>query len=154
MTSSYDNIYSKFLGLIKSYELPSLSTADAYYLMNEWFTKVYGQPKVRKLFSSVALDNNIQEVSYELVNSIDENYDKEFVENMFANGMVVQWLEPKVNSDDEVLQFFGGKEQKWFAQSNHLNSTKELLKKAYSTLDKCFIRDHGYSAFVINGGLK
>ncbi len=153
MVSSYDDIYSKFLGLVESYELLSLDKSDAYAQMGEWIEKVVYMPKVRKLFSSISLDGEVMEVTYELRNSIDEDYDKGFVENLLANGMVIGWLEPRMMSEKLVRQFFGGREQKYFAQSNHASAVMELYEKARKVLDKDYSRDHGYAAFLIKGGV-
>lgn len=153
MVSSYDDIYNKFLGLIEGFELLSLEKSDAYTQMGEWMQKVIHLPKIRKLFSSISLDEEIMEVTYTLRNSIDETYDKGFVENLLANGMVVGWLEPRMQSETLIRQFFGGKEQKFYAQSAHINSIISLYKEARKVVDKDYVRDHGYGAFLINGGV-
>lgn len=152
MVSSYDEIYSKFLGLIESYEILSLDRSDAYAQMGEWMQKVVNMPKVRKLFTSISLDGDVMEVTYELRNSIDEAYDRGFVENLLANGMVIGWLEPRMESERLIRQFFSGKEVKNFAQSQQITSVIELYKEARKVVDKDYIRDHGYSALLINGG--
>ena len=112
MTLSCDEIYSAFLGLIDDYQLPHMSKDDAYEYMKECFEKVFSKPKIRRLFSSISFDSNILQLSCELRNSVDEEYDKEFVIGLFSNGMVVAWLEPRYKSETLTAQFFGGKEQK------------------------------------------
>lgn len=154
MTSSYQDIYSKFLGLIKDYDIPQLTEDEAYEFMNEWLEGVLSRPKVRKLYSSISWDNDLQQIDYELKNSVDDQYDKSFTEFLCANGMILGWLEPRVNNNQLIIdQFFGTKESNYFSQANHITAMKSLYKKTYQILDKDIIRDHGYGYFVMNGSL-
>lgn len=151
MTSEFDEIYSNFLGLIAGYEIAELSKKDAYALMEEWLMKTISRPKVRKLFSSISVDSDTEEVSYELRQPLDEDTDKLFVETLFANGMVIGWLSPRMKTELLVDQIYGTKEEKWFAQANHMSEVRQLYKKAETELDKDYTRDRGYSVFILNG---
>ena len=153
MTLSSDEIYSAFLGLIDDYEIPKMSEEDAYDYMKDCFINVFSKPKIRRLFSSISFDSNILQLDFSLRNSIDEQYDKEFVKNLFANGMVIAWIEPRYQSETLTAEFFGGKEQSWFSQANHMTQMNEMLTKARMIVDKDYARDHGYSALLLNGGL-
>ena len=152
MTSTYKDIYSKFLGLIKNYDFLSLSEEEAYEFMNEWLSGTISRPKVRRLFSSISWDDDFQEVDYKLRNSIDEQYDKAFTEFLLANGMVVGWLTPRVRNNDLLInQLFATKEQNFFSQANHVTAIQQLYDEACNILDKDYGRDHGYSYFSMYG---
>lgn len=151
MTLSCDDIYSAFLGLIDDYQIPNMDLEDAYEYMKECFNNVFSKPKIRKMFSSISFDSNILQLDFTLRNSIDEEYDKEFVKGLFANGMVVAWLEPRYQSETLTAEFFGGKEQSWFSQANHMTQMNEMLTKARMIVDKDYARDHGYGALLLNG---
>ena len=153
MTLSCEDIYSAFLGLIDDYEIPHMSKDDAYEYMTECFKTVFSKPKIRKLFSSISFDSNILQLNYILRNSIDEEYDKEFVKGLFANGMVVAWLEPRYQSETLTAQFFAGKEQKFYSQSAHIDSLEKMYRNARMIVDKDYSRDHGYAAILLKGGL-
>lgn len=153
MTSNYESIYSKFLGLIKDYEFLQLSEQEAYDSMKEWLEDVYSRPKVRKLFSSIVLDEEVYELRYELKNTIDDAYDKHFVEGLMAHGMVIGWLSPRVNKSSLLDQYFGNSDKKYYSQSSHLEQVQELYEKSKTILDKDYTRDHGYASIVINGEL-
>ena len=112
MTLSCEEIYSAFLGLIDDYQLPQMDIEDAYEYMKDCFKNVFSKPKIRRLFSSLSFDSNILQLDYQLRNSIDIEYDEEFVKGLFANGMVVAWLEPRYQSETLTAQLFAGKEQK------------------------------------------
>ena len=150
MTSSYENIYSKFLGLITDHKLLALPEYKAIELMDEILNLVKGKPKINRLFKTLEYDNETMAVTYELRDSLGDEYDKNFVEDVFANGMVVVWYEKLVNSDTNVKQYFGDKETKFYSQSNHMISVKELLTQARKFLDRDYIRDHGWNAWAIN----
>lgn len=150
MTSSYENIYSKFLGLITDHKLLALPEYKAIELMDEILNLVKGKPKINRLFKTLEYDNEMMAVTYELRDSLGDEYDKNFVEDVFANGMVVVWYEKLVNSDTNVKQYFGDKETKFYSQSNHMISVKELLTQARKFLDRDYIRDHGWNAWAIN----
>lgn len=151
MTLSCDEIYSAFLGLIDDYQIPHMSKDDAYEYMRDCFKLVFSKPKIRKLFSSISFDSNILQLNYELRNTIDEEFDEEFVKGLFANGMVIAWVEPKYASETLTAEYFGGKEQSWFSQANHMAQMSEMLTKARMIVDKDYARDHGYSTLIIKG---
>ena len=151
MTLSCNDIYSAFLGLIDDYQIPNMDLEDAYEYMKECFNNVFSKPKIRKMFSSISFDSNILQLDFTLRNSIDEEYDKEFVKGLFANGMVVAWLEPRYQSESLTLQFFGGKEQKYYSQSAHIDSLENMYRNARMVVDKDYARDHGYGALLLNG---
>lgn len=112
MTSSYENIYSKFLGLITDHKLLALSKDKAYELMGETLSMVKGKPKINRLFSSIVYDDEIMTLSYTLRDTLNDTYDSNFVEDVFANAMVVVWYEKLTNSDTHIKQYFGDKETK------------------------------------------
>ena len=151
MTLSCEEIYSTFLGLIDDYQLPQMDIEDAYEYMKDCFKNVFSKPKIRRLFSSLSFDSNILQLDYQLRNSIDIEYDEEFVKGLFANGMVVAWLEPRYQSETLTAQLFAGKEQKYYSQSAHIDSMEKMYKNARMIVDKDYSRDHGYSALLLNG---
>ena len=151
MTLSCEDIYSAFLGLIDDYQLPQMDMEDAYEYMKDCFKNVFSKPKIRRLFTSLSFDSNILQLEYQLRNSIDEEYDEEFVKGLFANGMVVAWLEPRYQSETLTAQYFAGKEQKYYSQSAHIDSMEKMYKNARMIVDKDYARDHGYGALLLNG---
>lgn len=137
MTSlSYEDIYSDFLGNMSDYQLASLNTSDAYELMTEYLQKGMRQSYVRDLFTTLTYDKTVQILSYELVDVIDEDRDKEFVLGILSKAMVVEWLKPQVRSKINVAQVFGTKESKFFSQSSHLSEIKGLLEDTRLELRK------------------
>lgn len=144
MTSKYETIYSRFLSRITDYEFLGLKEDVIYGMMNNWMRSAFAKPYVRRLFSTLTLDDEILEFDFVLKNPIDDESDEEFVIEIISNGMVIEWLEPKVKSTLNISQMFAGKEQKFYAQANHLSELKDMLETEKTNLRK-MIRDRGYA---------
>lgn len=144
MTSiEYEDLFSDFLGYVTDYTLLSLSEEDAYGLMSEYLRKSASLPYVRRLFSSLSLNDDFQIVDFEMLNEVDEASDLDFTSRVLTLGMVVEWLRPQVRSKNLTAQMFGGKEQKYYSQQAHLSELRNLLEDTQLELRKV-IRDRGY----------
>lgn len=149
-SSEFDEIYSRFYLRVKDYEISGLKESLVKEMLNGYLRSTLSKPMVRRLFSTVSMDEDIEEIDYELRNSLDEDSDKNFVEEVLATGMVVGWLDPRYHSTLLTSQFFSNSEQKFYAQSTQMNELKSMYQKAQTDLRK-LIRDYGYSLSVING---
>lgn len=153
MTSiSYDEVFDKFIGSVTDYELTSLDMSDAYNLMAEYLNKAVSEPYVRRLFSSISLDDEIQTLSYEMVNPTSDKADEDFITSALAKWMVYEWLHRQVRSVTNTMQFFGTKEQSYYSQANHLSELRGLQDDAYKEA-KQTIMDRGFiSNTYLKGG--
>lgn len=142
MTSiKYTDIFSLFLGEVTDYKMYGLDVSDAYALMSEYLQKAIRDPYVRNIFSLVNADNEVQTLSFELRVSSDD--DEDFVKSVVSEAMVIHWLKPRLYSITNTEQFFGGKEQKFYAQANHISQLKSMLED-HKTHVRKIIRDRGY----------
>lgn len=130
MTSiTYDDIYSRFLVSVNAYEVSSMLEDDARVLLSEWLHSVRAIPKVRKIFSSIVLDGELQKITYELKNSFtadDEETNNDFVIEVFGLGIAWRWSSQKYKSTLNTNQVYSGKEEKYYSQANHTDSLKEM----------------------------
>lgn len=140
---SYEDIFNNFLGNVTDYDFINQSESDVFVFMTEYLRKTLSQAYVRHIFSSIELDDEIQMMSFQLVNPIDDESDKDFVINILSKGMVVEWLKPQVRNKMNVAQMFAGKEQKFFSQAQHLSELRNLLEDTRLEIRKD-IRDYGY----------
>ena len=140
---SYDEIFSDFLGSVTDYDLASMGVDDMYGLMTEYLHKTLSQSYVRRLFSSINADDLVQNLTFELSNPVDDSADIDFIRYILSKGIVVEWLKPQVRSKLNIAQMFGGKEQKFYSQSNHLSELRGLLEDTKLEMRKA-IRDRGY----------
>ena len=141
MTLSYSTLFSRVLNKINDQKELSLDENDLLEIYTERLHSVVGKPRVRRLFSSLSLDDEIQEMTFTLNNSVDEESDKDFVLEILSLGMAIEWLQPQVDSVIHTSVMIGGKEEKKLLD-NHKNMIERLdsMKKEQNKM----IRDYGY----------
>lgn len=152
---AYENIYSMFLGYIKDYEFLNKSQVIAEELMAEWLKKSYSKPYVRRLFSSIEPgydeETGDEGLVFALKHETDDSADKDFVVDILALGMVAAWLAPVLRDKVNLAQFFGGKEQKFYSQSNHIEQLRAVYEEAVRE-QRNLIRDRGFISNSYLGG--
>ena len=138
---SYSTLFSRVLNKINDQKELSLDENDLLEIYTERLHSVVGKPRVRRLFSSLSLDDEIQEMTFTLNNSVDEESDKDFVLEVLSLGMAIEWLQPQVDSVIHTSVMIGGKEEKKLLD-NHKNMIERLdsMKKEQNKM----IRDFGY----------
>lgn len=141
MMLSYSTIFSRVLNKINDPKELSLNENDLLEIYTERLHSVVGKPRVRRLFSSLLLDDDIQQFTFELNNSVDEISDEDFVLEVLSLGMTIEWLQPQVDSIIHTSVMIGGKEEKKILD-NHKNMVERLesMKKEQNKM----IRDYGY----------
>ena len=139
MTLSYSTLFSRVLNKINDQKELSLDENDLLEIYTERLHSVVGKPRVRRLFSSISLDDEIQEMTFALNNSVDEESDKDFVLEILSLGMAIEWLQPQVDSVIHTSVMIGGKEEKKLLD-NHKNMIERLdsMKKEQNKM----IRDY------------
>ena len=107
---SYSTLFSRVLNKINDQKELSLDENDLLEIYTERLHSVVGKPRVRRLFSSLSLDDEIQEMTFTLNNSVDEESDKDFVLEILSLGMAIEWLQPQVDSVIHTSVMIGGDE--------------------------------------------
>jgi len=98
MTSEFEDLYSRFYLRVEDYNIVGLEKKLVENMMNGWIKSTLSKPYIRRLFAELDFDEDIEEVEYELKFPISESEDHDFVEELIALGMVVEWLAPKYHS--------------------------------------------------------
>lgn len=153
---SYNEIFSRFLSKVEGYDLfdEGMNLESRYALLCSWLHSAVSKSQTSRLFSSVYFSDTYVDVEamaeenydvesvvtdgsfdYELKDSLDSNLsniDDEFVLELLAYGMVLAWLEPKVNSLTNIAQFFGTSDEKFYSQAAHLAELRGLRDDAVS----------------------
>ena len=139
---TYDEIYSQFYTKIEDPTFfQKYSKDDAYELMRNWLHSIVAIPYFRKCFSSISLDDEILELTFELKNSVDVDSDNYFVKDVFAQGMVICWMQQEVDKVANYAMVIGGKDEKMILNNYKNNATRlDQLKVQF----KKTIRDYGY----------
>lgn len=138
---SYSTLFSRVLNKINDPKELSLDEKDLLEIYTERLHSVVGKPRVRRLFSTLTLDDELQEMTFTLNNSVDEESDTDFVLEILSLGMAIEWLQPQVDSVIHTSVMIGGKEEKKLLD-NHKNMIDRLdsMKREQNKM----IRDYGY----------
>ena len=138
---SYSTLFSRVLNKINDPKELSLDENDLLEIYTERLHSVVGKPRVRRLFSSISLDDEIKEMTFTLNNSVDEESDTDFVLEILSLRMAIEWFQPQVDSVIHTSVMIGGKEEKKLLD-NHKNMIERLdsMKKEQNKM----IRDYGY----------
>lgn len=135
--TSFENIYERFSQKITDFKLLELTDQEIREMMKQWLLSSIS--KFRRCKSDLSnRDDELEEFNVDLLDIEQE---------ILAELMVGEWLEPQVNSVLYTSQFFGGKEEKFFAQSNQLDKLMALKNTNYSNCLK-LMRDYGYQNFI------
>lgn len=141
MLLPYETIFSRVRGRIDDPKELSYEESDLIDIYTERLNNVVGNPRVRRLFSSLSLDDEIQQMDFILNNPVDDASDKNFVIGILVLGMTIEWLQPQVDSIMHTSVMIGGKEEKKLLD-NHKNMI-DRLDSMKTELNKR-IRDYGY----------
>ena len=145
MTSSYNDIYSRFLNKIRDYDLAGLPEPNATEEMREWLQSTLSHSYIYRIFNSFSADDEIAEMEYTLKTPVDDYSDKNFVEELLGNAMVVEWMDTKVNNTNLIhLMVTNSKESKHFSQQQHIGQLRELRADSESKV-RSMLRDKGFN---------
>ena len=143
LSVTYDVAFSRFLAQVQAYDLVVVDEVEARQKLNSWLESVKSNPRVRKLFTSLSFDKNIEMIFFTLKNTLkDDEADVDFVSEVFGLGVAWKWASEKYNSLLNTAQYFGSGEKKYFSQANHMDQLHAMAKQGESELNG-FIRDHG-----------
>ena len=143
MTSEFESIYSRFYLRVEDYNMIGLKENLVNERMNGWMRSTLSKPYVRRLFDTLTIDEDMEELEYTMKFPVSDEEDQDFVEEVIAHGMVVEWLSPKYHSTLNTAQMFSNSEQKFYSQANHMSELKDMYHRAKNDLRK-LIRDRGY----------
>ena len=144
MTSSYNDIYSRFLIKIRDYEFAGLPEPNATEQMREWLQSALSHSYIYRIFESFSADDELAEIQYTLKSSVDDYNDRNFVEELLGNAMVIEWVSPKVKTTALINQMVtNSKESKFYAQSKHLEQLEAIEADAKHKV-KSMLVDKGY----------
>jgi hypothetical protein len=138
---SYDKIFSRVLNKINDPKELSLDETDLLEIYTERLHSVIGKPRVRRLFSSIILNDENQEIIFALNHSVDEYSDEEFILEILSLGMAIEWLQPQIDSVLHTSTMIGGKEEKKILD-NHKSMIDRLA--SMKTEQNKMISDYGY----------
>jgi hypothetical protein len=138
---SYDQIYKRALVRINDLELVQYTQDDFYESMKEWLHSAYSSIIFRSKFSSFELDDEIMQVTFTLTNSVDDNYDSDFVTSILAKGVILNYFPSKLENTANLAVMIGGKEEKKLL--GNYNQNMERLHNLQTEFERELTR-HSY----------
>lgn len=133
----YSTVYKKFLNKISDVKLLELSDDDIQDMLHEWLTSAIA--KFRRCKNDLSnRDELLERFNVDLLDIEIE---------ILAVLMVCEWLEPQLNSTLLTAQFFGSKEEKFYAQKDQIKALMSLSKKSELEAKK-LSRDYSYQSYV------
>lgn len=141
---SYEKVFSRVRNKINDPKELSLDEDDLLEIYTERLHSVIGNVRIRRLFSSLDLNDESEEITWVLKNTItgeSDDVEEEFVVELLTLAMIIEWLQPKVDDITYIGMAIGGKEEKIL--NNAHKSNMERLQSLNTQLSK-MCRDHGY----------
>lgn len=139
----YNMIYQSFYMKVEAYDFLEMDDNTAQEFLCNWIHAAVRPSYIRRLFSSIKFDDDIMRLSYEMRYPMSDEEDEDFVIELLALGMGINWLSPKVNSLINLRSIYASKEEKVFSPAQTLNSYKALLD-SWKKEQRRMIADRGY----------
>lgn len=150
---TYNEIYSRFLGKASAYDLimSYISQETQKDFMCSWFHSAISNPQIRRIFASASLDDDEEIFTYTIKKSVDEAYDKEFVTEVCAQGLLVAWIKPKVYNIINMEFLVSDADKKFLSQANHSAEMRQIQETAEITLTDLLSRSGAYWNDYLDG---
>ena len=136
MATSYENIYGRFLNKVTDFNLVDMDDYSLSGMLQGWLTAAV--VRSRKCEHDLSKrDDELQEFEEDLSDLEIE---------LLSMGMVDAWLSQYLNSTENVLQFIGGKEEKYYSQANHIAEIRALKDENLREMNRL----HNYYTYTNN----
>lgn len=140
MALSYDIFTEAFLDKISEYDFIEMNEEDRTANVDRYMKRsIAGFRKVCKYDLSSTVDDETREFS---INVSDEDVDE--IVDIISEGMVFQWLKPRVYKQDLLANVLNTKDFSMYSPSELLNRIKELYKETEKRYTQ-MIREYSYN---------
>ena len=136
MATPYEKIYNRFSQKITDFNLSEMDDFSLDEMLHGWLNSAI--VNVRKRTNDLSLRNDKA-----------QEFDADFSDleiELLALGMKLAWIDQYLNSTENVLQFIGGKEEKYYSQANHIAEIRELRKDTVREMQSL----HNYDTYTNN----
>lgn len=132
MATPYAKVYGRFFNKMTDFNLAELDDYTADEMLKGW------------LYSAIVNVRTSSDLSAR--NDEDEAFINDLTDNdieLLAMGMTMAWLDQYLNSTENVLQFIGGKEEKYYSQANHIAELRAMREDIRLEMKRL----HSYSTY-------
>lgn len=134
MATPYSKVYNKFLQKITDFNLAEVDDYSFDEMMNGWLNSAV--IRVRKCQHDLSKrDDELQEFEEDL---------SDLEVELLALGMVDAWVSPYLNSTELVVQFIGGKEEKYYSQAAHIKELRDIKESNLLEMNRL----HNYNTYL------
>ena len=136
MATPYEKSYNRFSQKISDFNLVEADDHSLGEMLQGWLNSSI--VRIRKCQHDLSKRNDeLQEFEEDLSDLEIE---------LLALGMVDAWVTPMLNSTELTLQFIGGKEEKYYSQSQQLAELRNLKKENSLEMNRL----HNYYTYTNN----
>ena len=135
MGTPYENIYGRFLARTTDFNLAELDDHTLNAMLKDWLYSAIVKTRTSTDLSARDDDN-------EVFNSNLSDLDVE----LLAMGMVLAWLDQRINSTEYTNLFIGGKEEKFYSPSAQLAELRALRADTLREMQQLYT----YSTYTNN----
>ena len=114
--TQYSTLYSRALAQITDPILAQIPEEDLLNMLHDWLLNAIVEPVIGN-YDFSDRDEELQQFNFD-ISEIDQK--------ILSIHMVRGWLAPQIRSVALTNQVFGGKEEKFYAQSTHLAEMRNL----------------------------
>ena len=115
MATPYEKVYGRFLNKCSDFNLADLDDHTLNEMMKDWLDSAIIRTRTSSDLS--ARDDEVEEFENDLSDQDIE---------LLAMGMVLAWLDQRIQSTEYTNLFIGGKEQKFHSPSQQLTELRNL----------------------------
>lgn len=136
MATSYEIVYNRFVQKITDFNILDLDDYSLDNMLDGWLKSAIVRTRQCEHDLSQR-DDEVQEFTEDLSDLEIE---------LLALGMVDAWVTPMLNSTELTLQFLGGKEEKFYSQSQQLAELRNIKKENSLEMNRL----HNYYTYTNN----
>jgi hypothetical protein len=136
MATPYEKIYNRFSQKITDFNLSEIDDYSLEEMLLGWLNSSI--VRIRKCQHDLSLRNDDTQ-------EFEENLSDLEIE-LLAMGMLDAWISQYLNSTENVLQFIGGKEEKFYAQSSHIAEIRSIKDENLREMNRL----HNYYTYTNN----
>ena len=136
MGTPYEKVYNRFSQKITDFNLVELDDYSLDEMLLGWLNSSI--VRMRKCQHDLSLRDDSEMMFQENLSDLEVE--------VLAMGMLDAWLSQYFNSTENVLQFFGGKEEKYYSQAGHMSELRALKEQNLLEMNRL----HNYYTYTNN----
>ena len=127
--TSYETVYGRFLNTTTDFNLVDFDDDTLNEMLREWLHSAIVKTRTSSDLSREdgkdAFKNDLSDLDIELI----------------ARGMILAWLDQRINSTEYTNLFVGGKEEKFYSPSSQLSELRALRADTLREMQQLYTYD-------------